>query len=381
MAEQPNVTEPVVSKPKSTTPVFYSIPDTASAVQPVVYEPKQPTGGTTSLVGLLPTEAGTASNELARTATDLNNDRPPVEEPPFFEVFKENLAPTMTAMIENTVDSQVFEQDMSYEPQEDADEFFKLHGQGDPYAINVLGSAISAADMLNKQDRLLRRQEQQERAAQRPTPAFFGSMIDMDLALGGVGGFVTKAGTGARVLERLGQGAVAGAGIYAYNEANAGSDIRAPDEKIWDVVGFGLSRALAPSAKAAQRVDALDNAVDTELAAVRGVGTPTERSLPTEPTYTPVQTGVRTETKAPDLSQYEYSATQQAPTEDVKQLQSNIVPDGTYATNSASTALSRTSTRCAALAEGANALLKPKPTTSQIFSSGARISEPALASL
>ena len=35
MAEQPNVTEPVVSKPKSTTPVFYSIPDTASAVQPV----------------------------------------------------------------------------------------------------------------------------------------------------------------------------------------------------------------------------------------------------------------------------------------------------------------------------------------------------------
>ena len=41
MAEQPNVTEPVVSKPKSTTPVFYSIPDTASAVQPVVYEPKQ----------------------------------------------------------------------------------------------------------------------------------------------------------------------------------------------------------------------------------------------------------------------------------------------------------------------------------------------------
>ena len=142
MAEQPNVTEPVVSKPKSTTPVFYSIPDTASAVQPVVYEPKQPTGGTTSLAGLLPTEAGTASNELARTATDLNNDRPPVEEPPFFEVFKENLAPTMTAMIENYVDSQVFEQDMSYEPQEDADEFFKLHGQGDPYEINVLGLSL-----------------------------------------------------------------------------------------------------------------------------------------------------------------------------------------------------------------------------------------------
>ena len=90
MAEQPIVTEPVDSTPKSSTPVFYSIPDTASAVKPVVYEPKQPTGGATSLVGLLPTEAGTASNELARTATDLNNDRPPVEEPPLFEVFKEN---------------------------------------------------------------------------------------------------------------------------------------------------------------------------------------------------------------------------------------------------------------------------------------------------
>ena len=288
MAEQPNVTEPVVSKPKSTTPVFYSIPDTASAVQPVVYEPKQPTGGTTSLVGLLPTEAGTASNELARTATDLNNDRPPVEEPPFFEVFKENLAPTMTAMIENTVDAQVFEQDMSYEPQDDADEFFKSHGQGDPYEINVLGSAISAADMLNKQDRLLRRREQQERASQRPFAAIAGSMVDIDLLLGGVGGFATKAGTGARVAERLGQGAVAGAGIYAYNEANAGSDIRAPDEKIWDVVGFGLSRALTPSAKAVQRVEALDNAVDAELAAVRGLDEPTVQTLPNEPVYTPV---------------------------------------------------------------------------------------------
>lgn len=288
MAEQPNVTEPVVSKPKSTTPVFYSIPDTASAVQPVVYEPKEPTGGTTSLAGLLPTEAGTASNELARTATDLNNDRPPVEEPPFFEVFKENLAPTMTAMIENTVDSQVFEQDMSYEPQDDADEFFKLHGQGDPYEINVLGSAISTADMLNKQDRLLRRREQQERAAQRPVAAIAGSLVDIDLLLGGYGGFVTKAGTGARIAERLGQGTVAGAGIYAYNEANAGSDIRAPDEKIWDIVGFGLSRALAPSTKAVQRTEALDNAVDAELAAVRGLDAPTVQILPTEPVYTPV---------------------------------------------------------------------------------------------
>ena len=307
MAEQPNVTEPVVSKPKSTTPVFYSIPDTASAVQPVVYEPKQPTGGATSLAGLLPTEAGTASNELARTATDLNNDRPPVEEPPFFEVFKENLAPTMTAMIENTVDSQVFEQDMSYEPQDDADGFFKLHGQGDPYEINVLGSAISAADMLNKQDRLLRRREQQERASQRPVAAIAGSLVDIDLLLGGVGGFATKAGTGARVAERLGQGAVAGAGIYAYNEANAGSDVRAPDEKIWDIVGFGLSRALAPSAKAAQRIDALDNAVDAELAAVRGLDEPTVQKLPDEPVYTPVQTGVRTETRAPDLKSWEYT--------------------------------------------------------------------------
>lgn len=282
MAEQPIVTEPVDSTPKPSTPVFYSIPDTASAVKPVVYEPKQPTGGATSLVGLLPTEAGTASNELARTATDLNNDQPAPEEVGFFEVAKENLAPTMTAMIENYVDSQVFEQDMSYEPQDDADEFFKLHGQGDPYEINVLGSAISAADMLNKQDRLLRRREQQERASQRPFAAIAGSMLDIDLLLGGVGGFATKAGTGARIAERLGQGAVAGAGIYAYNEANAGSDVRAPDEKIWDVVGFSLSRALAPSAKA------LDNAVDAELAAVRGVGTPTERTLPTEPTYTPV---------------------------------------------------------------------------------------------
>ena len=307
MAEQPNVTEPVVSKPKSTTPVFYSIPDTASAVQPVVYEPKQPTGGATSLAGLLPTEAGTASNELARTATDLNNDRPPVEEPPFFEVFKENLAPTMTAMIENTVDSQVFEQDMSYEPQDDADEFFKVHGQGDPYEINVLGSAISAADMLNKQDRLLRRREQQERASQRPFAAIAGSMVDIDLLLGGVGGFATKAGTGARVAERLGQGAVAGTGIYAYNEANAGSDIRAPDEKIWDVVGFGLSRALAPTGKAAQRTDALDNAVDAELVAVRGLDEPTVQKLPDEPVYTPVQTGVRTETKTPDLKSWEYT--------------------------------------------------------------------------
>ncbi|QNO11464.1 putative internal virion protein C [Acinetobacter phage Aristophanes] len=312
MAEQPNVN---TVQPTDTTskPVFYSIPDTAKAVQPVVYEPKQPTGGTTSLVGLLPTEVGEANNELAPTATDLNNNRAEPEEPPALEVFKENLAPTMTAMIENYVDSQVFERDLSYDPQDDADEFFKLHGQGDPYEINVLGSAISRPDMLNKQDRLLRRREQQERAAQRPVPAILGSMIDIDMALGGIGGFATKAGTGARILERIGQGAVAGAGIYMYNEAHAGSDIRTPDEKIWDVVGFGLSRALAPSVKAARRTEALDNAVDAELATVSGAGTPTRRTLPQEPVYTPVQTGVRTETKAPDLGSLQYTPVTDTP--------------------------------------------------------------------
>ena len=279
MAEQPNTTQLVAN---TATPVFYSIPDTAKAVQPVVYEPKQPTWGATSLIGLLPTEAGTASNELAATATDLNNDRVEPDKPPVLEVFKENLAPTMIAMIENHVDAQVFEQDMSYEPQDDADEFFKIHGQGDPYEINVLGSAVSAADMLNKQDRLLRRREQQERAAQRPIAALAGAVIDIDALAGGVGGFATKAGTGARVLERIGQGAVAGTGIYMYNEAHAGSDIRAPEEKIWDSVGFLLSRSLAPSTKA------LDNAVDTELAAVRGLDKPTVQTLPTEPVYTPV---------------------------------------------------------------------------------------------
>ena len=219
MADQPNTNTPVAN---TATPVFYSIPDTASAVKATVYEPKQPTGGAVSLVGALDTSANTASNELAATATELNADRVEPDKPPVLEVFKENLAPTMTAMIENYVDSQVFEQDMSYEPAEDADEFFKQHGQGDPYEINVLGSAISAGDMLNKQDRLLRRRERFERAAQRPAPAIFGSMVDIDLGLGGVGGFATKAGTAARVLERIGQGAVAGTGIYAYNEAHAG---------------------------------------------------------------------------------------------------------------------------------------------------------------
>lgn len=285
MADQPNTNTPVAN---TATPVFYSIPDTASAVKATVYEPKKPTGGAVSLVGALDTSANTASNELAATATELNADRVEPDKPPVLEVIKENLAPTMTAMIENYVDSQVFEQDMSYEPAEDADEFFKQHGQGDAWEINVLGSAISAADMLNKQDRLLRRREQQERAAARPFAAIAGSMVDIDLALGGYGGFVTKAGTAARVLERIGQGAVAGTGIHLYNEAHAGSDIRAPEEKVWDIVGFGLSRALAPTGKAAQRTEALDNAVDAELAAVRGLDQPTVQTLPDEPVYTPV---------------------------------------------------------------------------------------------
>ena len=48
MAEQPKTTQPVAN---TATPVFYSIPDTASAVQPVVYEPKQSTGGLHPLQG------------------------------------------------------------------------------------------------------------------------------------------------------------------------------------------------------------------------------------------------------------------------------------------------------------------------------------------
>ena len=299
-AAQPNV-------PAAQRPVFYRIPSTAGAVEPTVRESTTTGDGTTSLVGLLETPEGSANNQLPPTATDLNNNVVAPEEPAFGQVLKENLAPTMISMIERTVDEEVFEVDLEYTPemrQEDADEFFKQYGTGEPWEANQLGSARSPAHMEMLKSKVLDLRERNARAAERPAPAVLGSAFDIDwlLGFGGVG-IATKSGTLANLVTRGAQGALAGAGIYTYNEATADLDIRTPEARLWDVGTFALSRAFVATAPVTKPVTAgLDKAIDAERKAIQGT-----QEVPTEITYTPVQTGVKTETKAPDLAGMRYT--------------------------------------------------------------------------
>ena len=286
-------------------PVFYSIPSTAGADEPILRESTNTGDGTTSLVGLLNPPQESANNQLPPTATDLNADVQAPEEPSFGQVFKENLAPTMISMIERTVDEEVFEVDLEYTPemrQEDADEFFREYGTGTPWEANQLGSARSPAHMEMLKGKVLDLRERNARAGQRPAPAILGGLFDIDALVGfGGAGIATKSGRLANLATRGIQGAAAGAGIYAYNESTADLDIRTPEERLWDVGTFALTRAFVSAGAVTKSTARLDAAIDVEREAV----SPT-KEVPQEITYTPVQTGVKTETAPPELGGLKY---------------------------------------------------------------------------
>lgn len=292
-------------------PVFYSIPSASGAVDPTLRESTNTGDGTVSLVGLLNQPEGSANNQLPPTATDLNVDQQAPEEPPFWEVFKENLAPTMISMIERTVDEEVFEVDLEYTPemrQEDADEFFREYGTGTPWEANQLGSARSPAHMEMLKGKVLDLRERNARAAERPAPAILGGLFDIDIlaGFGGVG-IATKSGRAANIATRGIQGAAAGAGIYAYNESTADLDIRTPEERLWDVGTFALTRAFVSAGAVAKSTKGLDAAIDAERQAVNAT-----KEVPPDVTYTPVQTGVKTETAPPDLGAFKYEPVTEA---------------------------------------------------------------------
>lgn len=304
-ATQPNVDA-------AQRPVFYRIPSTAGAVEPTVRESTATGDGTTSLVGLLNMPEGSANNQLPPTATDLNNNAVAPEEPDFGQVLKENLAPTMISMIERTVDEEVFEVDLEYTPemrQEDADEFFREYGTGTPWEANQLGSARSPAHMEMLKGKVLDLRERNARAGQRPAPAILGGLFDIDILVGfGGAGIATKSGTLANLATRGIQGAAAGAGIYTYNEATADLDIRTPEARLWDVGTFALSRAFVATTPVTKPVTAgLDEAINAERQAVQGA-----QELPSEITYTPIQTGVKTESTPPNLGALKYEPVTEA---------------------------------------------------------------------
>lgn len=292
-------------------PVFYSIPSTAGAADPTLRESTNTGDGTTSLVGLLNPPQESANNQLPPTATDLNADQQAPEEPSFGQVFEENLAPTMISMIERTVDEEVFEVDLEYTPemrQEDADEFFREYGTGTPWEANQLGSARSPAHMEMLKGKILDLRERNARAGQRPAPAILGGLFDIDMLVGfGGAGIATKSGRLANLATRGIQGAAAGAGIYAYNESTADLDMRTPEERLWDVGTFALTRAFVSAGTVAKGTKGLDEAIDAERQAVNAT-----KELPPEITYTPVQTGVKVETKAPDLGDLKYEPVTEA---------------------------------------------------------------------
>lgn len=292
-------------------PVFYSIPSASGAVDPTLRESTNTGDGTTSLVGLLNPPQESANNQLPPTATDLNADQQAPEETPYWKVVEENLAPTMISMIERTVDEEVFEVDLEYTPemrQEDADEFFREYGTGTPWEANQLGSARSPAHMEMLKGKVLDLRERNARAGERPSAAILGGLFDIDI-LAGFGGFgiATKAGRAANIATRGIQGAAAGAGIYAYNESTADLDMRTPEERLWDVGTFALTRAFVSAPAVTKSTARLDAAIDAERKAV----SPT-KEVPPEITYTPVQTGVKTESAPPDLGALKYEPVTEA---------------------------------------------------------------------
>lgn len=223
----------------------------------------------------------------------LNDDLPSA-----WSAFKVGVVPTGRDWWASYKDSKRFERDPLFNPQEGAEKFFQEYGMLTEQENQYLNKAVRYEDLEYRKQRVLEKRVDDKVAAARPWITGAAGLIDIDIltALAPPVYGATKVGTTAKVTARTAQAVAAGTAATLTNQTLGDYSTRTEDERDMDTVVFGLVGFLTD----------VNRVQKATTAPTRAVTAPPSTPVPPQVTLTPVQAGVRTETKAPNLSTLQY---------------------------------------------------------------------------
>lgn len=278
-------------------------PDLNSAARTTFGVPEAPVGGTEVIPeqvvvqDIRTVSPAPTANDLRTPNMDLEyvlND----ELPSAWSALKVGVAPTGRDWWASYKDSKRFTRDPLFNPKELADQFFQEHGMLSEQENEYLNKAVRYEDLEYRKQKVLEKRVDDKIAADRPWITGAAGLLDIDV----VTAFAppvygaTKVGTTAKVTARAAQAAAAGTAATLTNQALEDYSTRTEDERDMDTVMFGLVGFLTD----VNRVQKATTASTT--ASTAAPSTP----VPPQVTFTPMQSGVRTEVVPPELGALNY---------------------------------------------------------------------------
>lgn len=146
----------------------------------------------------------------------------------------------------------IYEREPNFDPEPLTNEFFAKVGGGSPEEVRYLADSKNSQDWQDRTEYVLDNRMRQQAIADNPISGVVGSLADVDLAVGALK--IARVGNAATKLERAGErvsaGAVGAGAMYGVNSALGDNTLRTENEQMLDVMTMGLSRMVAPLAKA-----------------------------------------------------------------------------------------------------------------------------------
>ena len=175
----------------------------------------------------------------------------------------------------------IYDREPNFNPSPLSDEFFTQVGAGSPEEVKYLADSKNNQDWKDRTEYILNNRMRIQAIADNPISGTLGSLADVDLAVGALK--IARVGKAATKLERTGErvaaGAVGAGAMYSVNSALGDNTQRSENDQMLDVITMGLSRMVAPLAKAPVAPAATSAATSTASSAVS----------PVVPTVTPQQ--------------------------------------------------------------------------------------------
>lgn len=265
--------------------------------------------------------------------------------------FGAGLAPVGRDLYPAISEKMHFEPAEGYDPQADYDEFVQTYSITKPDEIASLLTATSKGAFDNRALRIQEKRDRDVKINANPWAAVAGSVFDIDIpvaiATGGAGGAIKASVAAQRVVSASIAGATIGAAMGVAGDAQMTSDAERIGVVAAGVLG-GATAIVRPRKPSTTPLTPTSPNSTVSTAASLPEETVVSQSipkpvLPEGTVISPLPTSTTTKTTPPTLSGLQYGAVTGSPTasvktqyrvpiEDVKQLQSNTVPDGIYAT-------------------------------------------------
>lgn len=150
----------------------------------------------------------------------------------------------------------IYERDPNFNHQPLSDEFFAQAGAGTPEEVKYLADAKNDADHEDRTRYITDNRMRHQAMADNPVSGFVGSLVDVDIAVGGakIRNVANATSTVGRLGTRAGAGVIGAGAMVGIQAAQGDNTLRTEGEQLGDAFTMGISRSLAPLAKGQPQV-------------------------------------------------------------------------------------------------------------------------------